>query len=74
MGEALFGISSLGHYLDDDHHMTPSFMSHIRSSTCCMLMETNLTPHKNTKHIDHGLVHKAILTIAHHIMRSYDHS
>ena len=26
MGEALFGISSLGHSLDDDHHMTLSSM------------------------------------------------
>ena len=26
MGEALFDISSLGLYLDDDHHMTPSSM------------------------------------------------
>ena len=74
MGEKLFGISSLGHYLEDDHHDTPSSMGYMWSPFCCMLMGKYLTPHRDTKHIDNGLVHKAILTIAHHTMRSYNPS
>ena len=41
MGEALFDISSHGLYLDD-HHVTPSSMSHIGSFTSFMLMEKYL--------------------------------
>ena len=56
------------------HHLTPSFMSYTRSSFWCKLMTRHLTQHRDTKHIDHGLVHKAILTSAHHTMRSHDPS
>ena len=40
MGEALFDISSLGLYLDDDHHVTPSTMDNIESPPCTKMGET----------------------------------
>ena len=58
----------------EPHHLTPSFMSYTRSSFWCKLMTRHLTQHRYTKHIDHGLVHKAILTSAYHTMRSHDPS
>ena len=44
MGETLFDMSSLGHYLDDDHHETPSSMGYIGSPFRYMLMEKYLNP------------------------------
>ena len=63
MGETLFDISSLGHYLDDGGHLTSSSMIYIGTPFRCNLMEKYLTPHRDTKHIDHGLVHNAILQL-----------
>ena len=74
-GEALFGISSLSHYLDDDHHDTPSSMGYIRDAILHGIHRISLslhahgkylTSHRDTKHIDHVLVHKDILTIVPH--------
>ena len=58
----------------EPHHLTPSFMSYTRSSFWCKLMTRHITQHRYTKQIDHGLVHKAILTSAYHTMRSHDPS
>ena len=39
MGEAHFEKSSIGLYLDDDHHVMPSSMGYIGYPIRCMLME-----------------------------------
>ena len=55
--------------LDDEHHLTTSTMGKMESSYWCMPMERYLTTNRNATHIYHGLVHKAIWTIAYHTKR-----
>jgi len=55
--------------LDDEHHLTTKTMGNMKSSFWCMPMERYLTTHRNATHTYHGLVHKAIWTIAYHTTR-----
>ena len=52
--------------LDDDHHLTSSSTGYMRSPFWCKPMGRYLTQHRDSTHIYHGLVHKAIWTIAYH--------
>ena len=49
--------------LDDDHHLTSSSTGYMRSPFWCKPMGRYLTQHRDSTHIYHGLVHKAIWTI-----------